>query len=568
MASRSRVEFNDREYYREGPGGRREETDVYERQERRTSRSAAPPVREYDDVDIRISERDRLPAFLREERRAEPGQLVLRQREVETIDRERPRRRSPSPVRLRTHIVERARSVSPAPPPRRVEEDVRIRTVERVREPSRAPSERIRTRIVERERERSPSPSPPPVERIRTRIVERPRSPSPMRERIRIIERKEERAPSPAPPPPPQVVKGPIIEREVITHYRDIDHGIVAAPRPPSPPPPRRQQRERDTEIDIYTSRNQTDIDIHKHSSRSRGRSHSRERPSPHIQSWDDEVLINAERRHLHVDIDAHRSTSRRAHSAAPPVIDYDDEARQITRKIDSRGRMGEAHNGITKDWTIVDVPPGTERVRMDGAGGASAEVTWQKYSGVRRSKFIPDRDERSTAASSSTSLSERDQNRDSRLSVQIYNDSRDREREIDIEKVTDRRISIRDSGRASPAPRRNEMWTEITKDLVTREAIDELGYEYEETEWFFYIMQYLRYDDVLQLVQLSEAIRRARKDRAREIQWEREYRDDYDRDYHAHVHRHRHSVDQYDDERIVEREIVYENRPSRSYHH
>lgn len=37
-------------------------------------------------------------------------------------------------------------------------------------------------------------------------------------------------------------------------------------------------------------------------------------------------------------------------------------------------------------------------------------------------------------------------------------------------------------------------MWTEITKDLVVREAIEELGYEYEETKQFFYIMDYLRY--------------------------------------------------------------------------
>ena len=87
-----------------------------------------------------------------------------------------------------------------------------------------------------------------------------------------------------------------------------------------------------------------------------------------------------------------------------------------------------------------MDVPPGTERVRMDGVGGASAEVTWQKYCGVRRSRFIPDRD-----------------------------------RKTDVEK-------------------RAEMWTEITKDLVIREAIEEMGYEYEETEWFFYISTYMRY--------------------------------------------------------------------------
>ena len=266
--------------------------------------------------------------------------------------------------------------------------------------------------------------------------------------------------------------------------------------RPPSPPAPvRPRERERDTEIDIYTSRNETEVDIHKRTSRSRsrmrGRSQSRERvshphPHPHhTHSYDDEVLIHADRKHLHIDVEARRSSSRgrRAQSAAPIYNDYEDEAREITSKLDSRGKMGEAWNGITKDWTIVDVPPGTERVRMDGAGGASAEVTWQKYSGVRRSKFIPDRDEKSTVVSSATSVSDRevsDSRRESRLSVAIYD--KDRDREIDIEKTVDKRR------------RRSEMWTEITKDLVLREAIEEMGYEYEETEYFFYIMTYLRY--------------------------------------------------------------------------
>lgn len=42
--------------------------------------------------------------------------------------------------------------------------------------------------------------------------------------------------------------------------------------------------------------------------------------------------------------------------------------------------------------------------------------------------------------------------------------------------------------------PKSRDMWTEVTKDLVVREAIDELGYDYEETEQFFYVMQYLKY--------------------------------------------------------------------------
>lgn len=37
-------------------------------------------------------------------------------------------------------------------------------------------------------------------------------------------------------------------------------------------------------------------------------------------------------------------------------------------------------------------------------------------------------------------------------------------------------------------------MWTEVTKDLVLKEAIESFGYEYEETEFFYYVMEYLQY--------------------------------------------------------------------------
>ncbi|KAL1310686.1 hypothetical protein AAFC00_000947 [Neodothiora populina] len=84
--------------------------------------------------------------------------------------------------------------------------------------------------------------------------------------------------------------------------------------------------------------------------------------------------------------------------------------------------------------------------------------------------------------------------------------------------------ITRRRSMSAMRAPKlKKDMWTEVTKDLVSKEAIDEMGYDYEETPDFFYVMDYLRYEDVLQLVELSESIRRERRERIREIQWERE---------------------------------------------
>jgi hypothetical protein len=141
-----------------------------------------------------------------------------------------------------------------------------------------------------------------------------------------------------------------------------------------------------------------------------------------------------------------------------------EEEADYYNRKAMERAYIGEAHDGATRDWNIVDVPPGTERIRMDGAGGSSQEITWQRYNGVRRSKFLAgNREFDSGFGTGSDRLSERDQLPEPPVAVP-----------------------------SKPTP--SKMWTEITKDLVMRDAIDAFGYSYEETEFFFYIMEYLRY--------------------------------------------------------------------------
>jgi hypothetical protein len=290
--------------------------------------------------------------------------------------------------------------------------------------------------------------------------------------------------------------------KAALAGQKSVNHclGVERAPAPSPPPPPRRERpRERETDIDIYTSRNETEVDIHK---RTRSRSRPRPRPAPASRPsyYDDEVIVRSDRDRLQVDIEHDHKRSR---SVAPaPRPDYADEAEYITSKIDSRGRMGEAWHGATKDWTIVDVPPGTERVKMDGVGGGGAEVTWQRYNGVRRAKFVPERDG-TVVSTSSTSVSEPTRESASdrdRLSVQIYDKHRDSSRERTVvEDVHDTRISIRDRDRdrdrgRRPLKKQQDMWTEITKDLVVREALERLGYEYEETEWFFYVMEYLKY--------------------------------------------------------------------------
>jgi hypothetical protein len=187
----------------------------------------------------------------------------------------------------------------------------------------------------------------------------------------------------------------------------------------------------------------------------------------------------------------------RRAHSAAPVYSPVNEEGDKIAGRIDSRGYHGEAWHGATRKWEIIDVPPGTERVRMDGIGGGSTDTQWSKYSGVRRTKFIPERDETPVRRESSH---ERLRDRFNHSSVDVDVDVRDRYRdiEVDVDVDIDRRFSRRPSRPpappAPPAAPSREMWTEISKDLVVKEAIEELGYEYEDTPMFYYIMKYLRY--------------------------------------------------------------------------
>ena len=435
------TDFEERDYY-QAPQ-RRSEVDFREFDSRQRVMTRSPPPRE--------RERDRVPHFLREDHRHnDSGQMVLRQRDVETWDRHR---HSPSPVRVKEErLVRRPRSVSP---PRR---RARSPSVERRRSPSPRP-----IRYVNRPRSRSPQTR----ERIRTRIVDRERERS---SSSSSSSSEESRRPE---PPPPQHIRGPTIEREVITHYRDIDHGTIKA-RPPSPPPqPRPQHRHhekerdrlRETDIDISVSKNRTDVDIY------RGESRSKSRHRHH----DNDLVVYDD------------SSRRRARSEAPPYR-HDEEGREIVSKIDSRGYPGEAWHGATRKWEIVDVPPGTERVRMDGIGGGSTDTQWSKYSGVRRTQFIPERDERPAPQSRPRS---RSRSRDAGKSSHSLG-SWDREREIEVD--IDRTVSRDRAPPAPPAPPPKEMWTEISKDLVIKEAIQQMGYEYEDTPMYFYVMSYLRY--------------------------------------------------------------------------
>lgn len=166
----------------------------------------------------------------------------------------------------------------------------------------------------------------------------------------------------------------------------------------------------------------------------------------------------------------------RRRSITHPPRTSYStrdeleiaEEAEYYNQRALDQGFIGEAYNGATKDWAIVDVPPGTKRVHMEGIGGATQDITWQRYNGVRRSKFIAEEDSYNSPVA--------DIGRHEPTPAPVE-DTRDRGRRFVAQKH-----------------KSDTMWTEITKDLVIKEAIEGMGYDYEETEYFYYVMSYLRY--------------------------------------------------------------------------
>ena len=75
----------------------------------------------------------------------------------------------------------------------------------------------------------------------------------------------------------------------------------------------------------------------------------------------------------------------------------WDDNDREILEEVEyynkrvlERARPGEAYLGVLKDWSLIDLPPGTRLVTMQSAGGAAQKISWQKYDGCRRMEFLP----------------------------------------------------------------------------------------------------------------------------------------------------------------------------------
>ncbi|KAK2875070.1 hypothetical protein FQN49_001810 [Arthroderma sp. PD_2] len=248
-----------------------------------------------------------------------------------------------------------------------------------------------------------------------------------------------------------------LVHEDILAHHKHNRHGHAPLHRRESP-------RRMDIE----------EIEIRRH--------------DRHHRDHDDEGMVE-------IDADIHRDHEGRRHRArthdplvirpreiVPPHIR---EEEQYSRHVTEGPSRSDAHRDTTHDWCILDVPPGTKRATVDGLGGNTEEILWQRRNGVRRSRFLHDGHELRPC------------------------------RDIDVRgTVAKRYVGVKE--------KREELWTEITKDLVVKEAIEEAGYEYEETADFFYIFAYLQYDDVAELVKFSEDYRRRRRDRVREIQHER----------------------------------------------
>lgn len=191
------------------------------------------------------------------------------------------------------------------------------------------------------------------------------------------------------------------------------------------------------------------------------------------------------------------RRRHRHRHRGSDGVTRYSQSEYSVSEVDSSRSRRQSVVDDDTKsEWTMIDVPPGTRRITLETDDRG----------------FNPDSD------------------RGDSRSIREHSSSRT-ELSISGSRIPSRGVR-RSRGMST------ELWTEVTKDLVTRDAIEEMGYPYEETEFYFYIFEYLEKDQVRELIDLTAEIRH---ERVRELDYKRrlqmaddrgsryEFRDDYD---------------------------------------
>ncbi|KAI6250677.1 hypothetical protein HI914_00413 [Erysiphe necator] len=319
----------------------------------------------------------------------------------------------------------------------------------------------------------------------------------------------------------------PPIHQELITHHRHIDYGFESVR------PKRHETLIKKTDIDYYPSYLNS-------------RPYETQGDSTRIQisgsNFNDKIIFESSHNKAYVGFSPINSRGnqsiciqtgnpRQHGNIHNQEFEHDDEYN--VQRNNERAHFGEAWNGVTKDWSIIDVPPGTKRVRLEGVGGEIQEITWQKYSGVRRSKITSDqeRTENNENAVVRREISDKEHNGTTNDSMNHKNSS------LELQLAYDPKLKgntgICKGGNycrednynwynrsyRPPCQKLEDLWTEITKDLVVREAIVKMGYEFEETRYFFYIFQYLHYEEIMQLIKLSDEIRHDRHRRLLEIE-------------------------------------------------
>lgn len=600
--SRSEVDFDARFDDRRSYGGRRHD-DYREADISFRRGSGAPPTRERESVVIK--ERDevdrRTPSFLRDDYgQTAAGPMVLRARDREDVTyASSRRRRSPSPERKKEReeiIIRDERSESRPRPPRarpreeeREREEIIIRRDERSTSIPPAPLRRPREESREREeiiiRRDERSESRPAAPRYRGREQSR--------EREEIIIRRDERDEF---APPSRSRTAPIRDerdREEIIIRRDerdrYEDDVVSRRSYQPPPPPARTEVDR---REIIIRREQSETDDRSHVPRrrydddfalSRPKSHERARGRSHSSASEEEIIFRREEREgrrgeeSRQEIIIRKSSRSRSPSPATtvssrpapvqepapapqPQVIY---APQIHQEVITHHRHidhgYEVRQPLMRE-PVYSRPPSPPSPPPPPPPAPVRDESEERIE-IRRTDTRNGRSEDQDIV-----ISRRERSRSAGPPAPRYKQRDDFEidyhRERDYEPAPS--IGNRFGARRDP---RDRLWTEITKDLVVKEAIKEMGYEFEETEENYYIFKYMEYADVARLVGLSEDIKRDRHKRINEIRWENEFaprpaiapaspraplaiEGPRERPDSRGWHR--------DDERFVEREVVY----------
>ncbi|KGO66017.1 hypothetical protein PITC_052170 [Penicillium italicum] len=285
------------------------------------------------------------------------------------------------------------------------------------------------------------------------------------------IRKSKDQLPSRQPSPSLDSIHLPPIHQDMFTHHRHIDHGYkdTRTPRVRSPEP--RSRRDSFDEVDIQHRKMRDGRMSEENLILKRRDSEESLAPEDSISPtsgpavdfndpWERET-ISATRRRPGPPVDESEFAYSHGTSDVSSTRDVEEDIMMGSTRIVNKTP------GVTDDWSVVHPPSPDEPIEMTGA----LDVVE-----VKPRHASSDEAEMGRVA----------------------------------QKVTD------------PEEARSDRWTEIAKKLVVREAIEQMGFEYEETRTCYYIFSYLRSEDIDELIELSDEIRSARRRRIRDIQRER----------------------------------------------